>query len=108
MTRLALMVALIACCPAVGGAADLTLPGGVALPRRADSPGPVTFFHETHVDAQRPNCTACHPKLFPMLKGTRRPRIGHQRFEAGELCASCHDGRKAFAIADGCSNCHQS
>lgn len=82
------------------------LPEGLPLPKGTDSPGQVTFNHETHVDGERPSCTSCHPREFRMLKATRRAAITHAEMEKGRFCGSCHDGKKAFAMDD-CTFCHQ-
>jgi c(7)-type cytochrome triheme protein len=100
--------ALVLAWTALAGAAALKLPDGIALPQGGDSPGVVTFYHETHVDAERPNCTTCHPQQFRILKATKRATMTHERFEKGESCATCHNGTKAFAVEDDCTTCHQS
>jgi c(7)-type cytochrome triheme protein len=86
------------------------LPGPLALPKTADSPGAVTFNHATHVDTAKPTCTECHPRLFSILKaGAPAPRapITHAKMEKKQQCGACHDGKKAFAIEDDCAGCHQ-
>ena len=86
------------------------LPKAIALPRSADSPGAVTFNHETHVDTAKPACTECHPKLFSILKaGAPAPRVAirHESMDKGQQCGACHDGKKAFALQDDCAGCHQ-
>lgn len=85
------------------------LPKELALPKGEDSPGQVMFRHDSHVDAKKPSCRACHPKLFPMLRESALPRgaITHERMEKGELCGTCHGkGKAAFAFDDACENCH--
>jgi len=86
------------------------LPDGLALSRSADSPGQVTFNHSTHVDTSRPDCTVCHPKPFPILKagpGVTRTPILHAKMDKGQQCGACHDGKKAFALADDCTLCYK-
>lgn len=83
------------------------LPGPLALKRGDGSPGQVTFRHDSHVDAARPACLACHPKLFGLLGGTtpeKRPAITHDRMAAGRDCGACH-GKEAFGLDD-CTMCH--
>jgi c(7)-type cytochrome triheme protein len=95
---------------AVTGAQGLPkLPGGLAVAKSADSPGQVTFNHFTHVDDAKPDCTTCHPKPFSILgsKGGTRAVMKHELFEKGEQCGSCHNGKKAFALEDDCTNCHR-
>jgi c(7)-type cytochrome triheme protein len=83
------------------------LPGAIALHRSGDSPGQVTFLHASHVGA-RPDCTQCHPKLFPITQrgGAAADRITHARMEKGQKCGACHNGKKSFAFDD-CTMCHK-
>ncbi len=85
------------------------IPDDLEIPRSADSPGQVVFNHTTHVDAANPDCTVCHPKVFRILKSSRAARtpIVHARMEKGQQCGMCHDGKKAFALEDDCTNCHK-
>jgi c(7)-type cytochrome triheme protein len=109
MTRsietLALAVLLLA---GTAGATDLpNLPQALPLPQGGDSPGEVTFRHESHVDGAKPACLACHPGRFPILgrSAERRTRIvTHAAMEKGESCGACH-GKQAFGFDD-CTSCH--
>ncbi len=86
------------------------LPGdGLKLTMGTDSPGQVRFNHSTHVDASKPECTACHPKDHGILgsRGTPVP-ILHKNFDARRQCGRCHNGEDAFAVTDDCSFCHVS
>jgi c(7)-type cytochrome triheme protein len=83
------------------------LPKDLALKRGPDSPGQVTFRHESHVDAAKPSCLACHPAQFSLLGGTSsepRPAITHESMTAGRHCGACH-GKEAFGLDD-CAMCH--
>jgi c(7)-type cytochrome triheme protein len=83
------------------------LPGELPLKRGADSPGKVVFRHQSHVDADKPTCLACHPERFSLLgsSGTeKRPAITHERMSAGRDCGACH-GKEAFGLDD-CTQCH--
>jgi len=93
---------------ALAGAQDMPrLPPGVAMTRSGDSPGQVTFKHETHVDSARPACTSCHPREFRILKDSApKARITHTEMDKGRYCGSCHNGKKAFALDD-CAACHE-
>lgn len=108
--RCLLLAAAALALAVVAVAAEPRLPGPLQLPKGDDSPGTVTFRHDSHVDAKKPSCTACHPKLFPMLKGSAlgKGAITHERMEKkGELCGSCHGkGKAAFDFGDACENCH--
>lgn len=91
------------------GLADLPrLPKDLPLPQGADSPGQVVFRHDSHVDAARPDCVACHPRRFSILGrsgGEARPAITHDAMEKkGQACGACH-GQAAFGF-DECGNCH--
>lgn len=94
---------------AAGGAlAELPrLPPERLMARGADSPGPVAFRHESHVDQDHPACLACHPGRFSILRGgegERRPAITHAAMEKGAACGACH-GKAAFGFED-CTTCH--
>jgi c(7)-type cytochrome triheme protein len=101
---------LLALAPALLAGALPNLPKDLALPRGDGSPGVVTFRHTTHVDAARPDCTTCHPVLFPILKrtvsSTAPAAIRHADMEKGRSCGSCHDGKSAHGLDD-CGTCHQ-
>jgi c(7)-type cytochrome triheme protein len=109
-TRLLTAAGAVILASALGAQALPKLPGPMALPRSADSPGQVTFNHATHVDDAKPACTTCHPRLFGILKDgapAQRVAIVHAKMEKGQQCGACHDGKKAFAIEDDCAGCHQ-
>jgi c(7)-type cytochrome triheme protein len=96
---------------ALAGAQSLPkLPADMTMPQGADSPGKVVFSHQTHVAMQaKADCTACHPKLAPIVKakaGTRREAVTHARMEKGAFCGSCHNGTAARAFDD-CAMCHK-
>ena len=104
----ALLALLLA---AAAQAKDLPLlPGPLKIPPGDDSPGQVTFNHESHVDATKPSsCLACHPRLFPILRKSALPKgaITHERMLKGQACGACHGKNKAaFDFEDGCENCH--
>lgn len=85
------------------------LPADMVLPQSGDSPGKVTFSHANHVGFQaKPDCTACHPKLAPILKapaGVRRAPITHEQMLKGQACGACH-GKTAHGFDD-CTTCHK-
>lgn len=87
---------------------DLTLPGPIVFEKGADSPGTVTFNHETHVDPSQPNCKGCHETMFS-IRPEKAGRLGSVKMEAlyeQKQCGACHNGEKAFKTEDGCENCH--
>ena len=84
------------------------LPKPIALPQSDGSPGQVSFDHETHVDSARPDCTVCHSKLFPLVKGKlpKSAPIDHATLDKGGKCGACHNGKAAFDLTT-CEMCHQ-
>ncbi len=84
------------------------LPKDLSMPRGPDSPGTVVFRHASHVDPSRPDCTPCHPALFPILKksASAGPVIRHADMEKGRACGACHDGKSASDLTD-CAKCHK-
>jgi c(7)-type cytochrome triheme protein len=104
--KITLTIAGLVLCSSIAFAALPNLPGPLALPQSGDSPGVVTFNHESHVDADKPNCTTCHPKMFRILKRTARTPMTHERMTQGQQCGSCH-GKTAFGFEDDCTMCHR-
>lgn len=87
----------------------LTLPPEYHFSEAVDSPGEVTFRHESHVDMSQPDCTVCHPRLFRILEPgtpTQGGSVSHDDMEAGRQCGACHNGEAAFP-QDQCMVCHQ-
>ncbi len=110
MRRAAMVVGLLLATAAAAAPTKLPkLPVDYMFAQGDGSPGKVTFSHQSHVDAARPTCLACHPRTFRILE-TGRDITGqplkHERFQAGGACGSCHDGKKAFGL-DSCENCHR-
>lgn len=111
--RAALAVALVMSLALVGTAfAQGKMPGlpkPFAFPQTGDSPGPVTFNHESHVDENAPSCTSCHPKMFKILKAGETlsgKAITHDAMNKGQACGTCHNGKKGFGFDD-CAMCHR-
>jgi c(7)-type cytochrome triheme protein len=105
LIRLAAVLGAILAGPAL---ADLPrLPQALQLPQSKDSPGVVTFRHDSHVDAKKPACATCHPKRFSILgRSSDKPvvHVKHAAMEKGEACGACH-GKAAFGFED-CTMCH--
>lgn len=83
------------------------LPQALSLPQSGDSPGVVTFRHDSHVDAKSPGCVTCHPGRFSILgrSGEKKVKpVSHAAMEKGEACGGCH-GKQAFGFDD-CTACH--
>ncbi len=88
---------------ATGGAA-FTGPKPFVFKSSSQSPGTVTFRHETH----RGNgiaCKVCHASTFAMKPYVQDPKADyHER----RLCGGCHDGKQTFSVEDDakCERCH--
>ncbi len=105
---LCLLVGVLAAATVVAQSRLPRLPKAFEFHQTGDSPGKVTFNHETHVDPDQPGCTSCHPKLFRILspgQPTAGGPITHDTMKAGRACGACHDGKKAFGVDD-CTMCH--
>jgi len=87
------------------------LPADFVFPQGEDSPGKVTFSHESHVPRaaeKGPACTSCHQERGFSLRQsgkTRQPGLFMDRMQKGELCGKCHDGKQATGV-DECTLCH--
>lgn len=85
------------------------LPGEMVIAQAPDSPGKVTFLHVSHM-GDRPDCTACHPKHFKIVKrgaaARNDDRITHAKMEKGRQCGACHNGKASFGFDD-CTLCHK-
>ena len=90
---------------AQAAAQPVRLPHDLVYAKAAGSPGKVVFSHSSHV-VFTDKCTACHVKLFPILRPTRQ--VTHAVMEAGESCGACHNGQMAFGPSDPatCTRCH--
>ena len=83
------------------------LPQPLSMPQSGESPGVVTFRHDSHVDAKQPACLTCHPRRFSILgrSAEKKPAaIKHATMEKGDACGACH-GKQAFGFED-CTSCH--
>lgn len=107
-TKLMRIGAVLGALLAGGAWADLPkLPQPLSMPQTGDSPGVVTFRHDSHVDSKSPGCLTCHPKRFSILgrSADKKPAaIKHATMEKGEACGACH-GKQAFGFED-CTSCH--
>lgn len=109
LVRVLVVMAVFAVAASVFAQSLPKLPADIVLPQSGDSPGKVTFSHANHVGFQaKPDCTACHPKLAPILKapaGVKRAPITHAAMLKGEACGACH-GKTAHGFDD-CTTCHR-
>ena len=103
-----LLAAALALWGAVGAASpppEIRLPQDLTYGASPDSPGPVTFSHQTHVSIADNKCLGCHPAPFKMLRPVRK--VTHAEMESGRLCGACHDGKTASGVQDDCEHCHK-
>jgi c(7)-type cytochrome triheme protein len=89
-----------------GPGVELRLPADIVYRRSVGPDSAVVFSHTTHFAYAQNRCTGCHPQPFRMLTPTHR--VTHAEMNAGGSCATCHDGKHAFAVRDAgsCSACH--
>jgi c(7)-type cytochrome triheme protein len=69
------------------------------------SAGKVIFDGKIHA-GKGLKCMDCHPKVFPMKKGTK---ITMAEMNEGKYCGVCHNGQKAFKSSEqaNCEKCHK-
>jgi len=83
---------------------SMKVPENTQLKPSLLSLGAVVFRHATHVQGQHLACETCHADLFSMSRKVS-VRDGHT-IDMMDKCQSCHDGRLAFEIRNGCAFCH--
>jgi c(7)-type cytochrome triheme protein len=78
---------------------------GKTVEYEGGSTGKVIFDGKTHGDKGL-KCADCHPKIFPMKKGTQ---ITMAEMNEGKYCGVCHNGQSAFKSSDraNCQKCHK-
>jgi c(7)-type cytochrome triheme protein len=107
--RSALLLAALALAASAAAQTMPKLPPDIVLAQSPGSPGKVTFSHANHVSFQaKPDCTACHPRLAPIVKSekdARRAPITHEAMQKGQACGACH-GKTAHGFDD-CATCHR-
>lgn len=83
----------------------LAVPSGKTIDYTGGSAGEVIFDGTIHGDRGL-KCTDCHPKVFPMKKGTD---ITMAEINEGKYCGACHNGQKAFKSMKlgNCQKCHK-
>lgn len=101
---MALCVAAVAAV-VVGAPRGVAMPASVRIPKVAphgeDDPQEAALF--SHWAHDRFRCYRCHPSIFPQ----RRVGFTHADLDAGRYCATCHDGKRAWAFDEAeCETCH--
>ena len=94
---------------------QLNLPEDFVYPQGEDSPGEVTFSHDSHVDTSNPNCNVCHKGAtfsFNLTPVAEKPKLDYDTIHtSGAHCNQCHNGTDAFNTVDeeeeNCMYCHQ-
>jgi len=72
-----------------------------------DSPGPVVFSHESHVDADKVDCATCHASAFRILQSEApAAHSGGEQMHEKDKCGLCHNGEAAFGVEENCEACH--
>jgi c(7)-type cytochrome triheme protein len=92
-------------CGTMAAGAQVARVGGGEIVFDLEDASPARFSHDIHVAKADLKCQACHPKLWTTrqkhrpvtmaLMGTRRTS-----------CGACHDGKRAFSVAEDCDKCH--
>lgn len=92
------VLAMASAALAVGPGKTVEFAGGGA--------GKVTFSGDTHKKAGA--CNACHTAVFAMKKGAGAGQT-MAAMKEGKGCGTCHNGTKAFGVADAasCAKCHK-
>src|SRR5574340_697639 len=66
--------------------------------------GKVLFSHRGHLKQKglKDNCKSCHKTIYDLRK---KAVYTMADMEKGKSCGACHNGKKAFGVAD-CAKCH--
>lgn len=104
MKMIASIVAVMVLIMFVGGA--FAVPPGKTLEFEAKGTSKVIFDGKIHADKGN-KCSACHPKIFQMKKGTAKMTMAD--INAGKFCGECHNGKAAFKAGEAanCVKCHK-
>ena len=81
------------------------VPSGKTVEFAGGPAGKVIFDGKIHGDKGL-KCTDCHPKIFPMKKGTK---LTMAEINEGKYCGVCHNGQRAFKSSGqaNCEKCHK-
>jgi len=83
----------------------LAVSPGKTVEYEGGSAGKVIFDGKVHAD-KGSKCADCHPKIFPMKKGTKMTMA---EINDGKYCGVCHNGQQAFKSSEqaNCEQCHK-
>jgi c(7)-type cytochrome triheme protein len=89
----------------LGAGIVMAVPSGKVLEFTNSPMGVVKFSGEVHSKVAT-NCKECHNDgMFPKMKqGT--VKITMEQIYSGQLCGTCHNGKKAFDAKANCNRCH--
>jgi c(7)-type cytochrome triheme protein len=92
-----LLLAASAAWAAIGG-------GDIVFP--IEGMASVFYSHDYHVGKAKLKCSECHYALF--TNRAQHRVVGMAGMRKGKSCGACHDGKKAFDVADkkNCPTCH--
>ena len=78
---------------------------GKTVEYEGGSAGKIILDGKVHADKGL-KCADCHPKIFPMKKGTKMTMA---EINDGKYCGVCHNGQQAFKSSDqaNCEKCHK-
>ena len=104
MRMITSIVAVMVLIMFVGGA--YAVQSGKTVEFEAKGAAKVIFDGKIHADKGN-KCSACHPKIFQMKKGTAK--ITMTDINAGKFCGECHNGKTAFKASEAanCAKCHK-
>ena len=107
MKRKGITLAVLLCFMLPLGAVAQVLVGGGTIRYDPKGAAPVVFNHEKHVAANGHRCSGCHFGVLQMEKGSQKMNMS--MMTKGHFCGTCHNGKKAFDVADRaqCKRCHQ-
>lgn len=77
----------------------------------AEGKSTAVFSHKKHTSREKLRCIECHPRVFIMKVDDKVVKGGHltmEEMKKGKFCGNCHNGDKAFDVADAksCRRCH--
>lgn len=95
-----LMVLLLAVSPA------WAVTGGGEIVFTVEGMASVLFSHDYHVGNAKQKCSECHYALY--TSRAQHKVVGMVGMRKGKSCGACHNGKKAFDVADkkNCATCH--
>jgi c(7)-type cytochrome triheme protein len=72
---------------------------------KVEEAGKVEFSHYQHLEILGKDCVLCHNQVFH-VDPKKNPDFSMEEMEEGKSCGACHNGDKAFSVAEDCDSCH--